>query len=195
LRLPSDRQKGDRSPFCLAKEGKVRYKFRTSTNHGGYGEVVITAGCGPAIMGSNPISHPMSNAPLTGSVLQCTCRAILFEKESGTKVEIGIYYGRKVAIHSTKMDAYRNNLIERPTSAESMKPIHALKIVFCIAVFGLLFSGVLTYQEVFGSAALSCPAPGAPGTVFGYPACVYGFFMYLVIVIISALGLFSKKTD
>lgn len=26
--------------------------------HGDYGEVVITAGCGPAITGSNPVSHP-----------------------------------------------------------------------------------------------------------------------------------------
>lgn len=74
-----------------------------------------------------------------------------------------------------------------------MKPASALKIIFCIALFGLLFSGALTYQELFGKTAISCPAPGAPGTVFGYPACVYGFFMYLVIVLVSALGLFSSK--
>lgn len=65
----------------------------------------------------------------------------------------------------------------------------ALEWVFGISLFGLAFSGVLSYQEVVGAGALSCPAPGAPGTVFGYPACVYGFFMYLALAVISALGL------
>ena len=69
----------------------------------------------------------------------------------------------------------------------------ALKIIFGISLFGLVFSGVLTYNELFGVTAISCPSPGAPGTVFGYPACVYGFFMYMAIVILSALGLFSAK--
>jgi len=69
----------------------------------------------------------------------------------------------------------------------------ALKIILGISLFGLAFSGVLTYQELFGNAATSCPSPGAPGTVFGYPACVYGFFMYLSIVIIAGAGLRAKK--
>lgn len=61
---------------------------------------------------------------------------------------------------------------------------------------GLVFSGVLTYQELFTTnAPASCPTPGAPGTVFGYPACVYGFFMYLIIFIVSGLGLFHKKNN
>lgn len=51
--------------------------------------------------------------------------------------------------------------------------------ISAISLFGVAFSGFLSYQDVFGRAATSCPAPGAPGTVFGYPACVYGFFMYL----------------
>lgn len=66
---------------------------------------------------------------------------------------------------------------------------HALQMILAISAFGLLFSGVLTYRELFGVAATSCPAPGAPGTVLGYPACVYGFFMYLTIVGIAAFGL------
>ncbi|MFA6339150.1 MAG: hypothetical protein WCW87_03785 [Candidatus Paceibacterota bacterium] len=76
-----------------------------------------------------------------------------------------------------------------------MKQKLALNIIFLITLFGLVFSGTLTYQELFGTSAASCPSPGAPGTVFGYPACVYGFFMYLIIVVISALGLFSKKEN
>lgn len=71
----------------------------------------------------------------------------------------------------------------------------ALKSIFAISFLGLLFSGVLTYQELFTSTAVSCPAPGAPGTVFGYPACVYGFFMYLIIVIISGTALFKKEKN
>jgi hypothetical protein len=70
-----------------------------------------------------------------------------------------------------------------------MKPRLALQCIVALSLFGTMFSGGLTYVELFGESAPSCPAPGAPGTVFGYPACVYGFFMYLAIVVISALGL------
>ena len=76
-----------------------------------------------------------------------------------------------------------------------MKHKTALVAIFVISIVGLVFSGVLTYQELFTLSAVSCPAPGAPGTVFGYPACVYGFFMYLIIFVISGLGLFSKKNN
>jgi uncharacterized membrane protein len=74
-----------------------------------------------------------------------------------------------------------------------MNPKLALRIVFLISIIGVLFSGTLTYQEIFGQNAVSCPAPGAPGTVFGYPACVYGFFMYIVLAVISLLGLIGSR--
>jgi uncharacterized membrane protein len=64
----------------------------------------------------------------------------------------------------------------------------ALLIVLVIALAGLTFSGVLTYREVFGASA-TCPSPGTPGTILGYPACVYGFFMYLAIAIVATVGL------
>ena len=70
-----------------------------------------------------------------------------------------------------------------------MRAVTALKVILGLAIFGTLFSGVLTYRELFGTSALSCPAPGAPGTVFGYPACVYGFFMYVAISVVATLGL------
>lgn len=68
----------------------------------------------------------------------------------------------------------------------------AMKIIFGVAVFGMCFSGYLTYKELFAPTpgGAVCPTPGAAGTVFGYPACVYGFFMYLLIVIISGWALF-----
>ena len=60
-----------------------------------------------------------------------------------------------------------------------MRPTSALKTILGISLFGVMFSGVLTYKELFGATALNCPAFGAPGTLFGYPACVYGFFVYV----------------
>lgn len=66
----------------------------------------------------------------------------------------------------------------------------ALQIVFGLSVAGTLFSGTLSYRELIGAAAMACPSPGAPGTIFGYPACVYGFFMFLVITVVAGAGLF-----
>lgn len=64
----------------------------------------------------------------------------------------------------------------------------ALQAITAIGLFGTIFSGGLSYRELFGPSAVGCPAPGAPGTVFGYPACVYGFFLFLAITVIAALG-------
>jgi uncharacterized membrane protein len=30
---------------------------------------------------------------------------------------------------------------------------------------------------------------GSPGTVLGQPACVYGFFMYVAVLVVALLGL------
>lgn len=65
----------------------------------------------------------------------------------------------------------------------------AVQWIFAISLVGIAFSGTLTYREVFGQTAAACPSPGAPGTIFGYPACVYGLFMYIVIAAISGLAL------
>ena len=69
----------------------------------------------------------------------------------------------------------------------------ALQIILGISLFGVAFSGVLSYREVFGQTAAVCPSPGAPGTVFGYPACVYGFFMYLVVAATAVSGLIAGR--
>jgi uncharacterized membrane protein len=68
----------------------------------------------------------------------------------------------------------------------------ALRVIFVVSLGGIGFSGALTYQEIWGSGAASCPSPGAPGTIFGYPACVYGLLMYLVIAAVSYAGLRAK---
>jgi hypothetical protein len=71
----------------------------------------------------------------------------------------------------------------------------ALQIAFGLSLAGTLFSGVLTYRELWGSSALACPAPGAAGTVLGYPACVYGFFVFLALTVVTGLGLRAGRLE
>lgn len=71
---------------------------------------------------------------------------------------------------------------------------YALRIILGIGVLGLAFSGYLSYREIFASAAAqSCSPMGEPGTVLGYPPCIYGFIMYLAVVVVAAAGLRSKS--
>lgn len=72
-----------------------------------------------------------------------------------------------------------------------MRERKALKIVFWLGIFGTAFSGTLSYQELF-QGATTCPVVGAPGTIFGYPACVYGFVMFAVLTIIAGVGLWGN---
>lgn len=70
----------------------------------------------------------------------------------------------------------------------------ALKIVFGLSIAGSLFSGTLSYLELFCNTATSCPAlapAGAP--LLSYPACVYGFGMFVVLTIVSGVGLFGRR--
>lgn len=71
----------------------------------------------------------------------------------------------------------------------------ALQTAFLLSLAGTLFSGTLTYQELFGSSALACPAPGAPGTLLGYPACVYGFGVFLILTVVTGLGLRAGSAE
>lgn len=75
-----------------------------------------------------------------------------------------------------------------------MTKLSALGTILWVSLFGLLFSGFLSYQEFFGQADESgCSAVGSPGAILGYPPCIYGFFMYLAIVVLAVLGLREKK--
>jgi hypothetical protein len=67
---------------------------------------------------------------------------------------------------------------------------HALQVILAIATAGLAFSGFLTYHEFFsGSGAETCSPVGQPGTILGYPPCIYGFFMYLAVAAFAIAGL------
>ena len=69
----------------------------------------------------------------------------------------------------------------------------ALEIILVIGLGGLAFSGYLSYQEFYGTEP-SCSPVGQPGTLLGYPPCIYGFIMYFAIVSCSLLGLRAGAT-
>lgn len=69
-----------------------------------------------------------------------------------------------------------------------MKKNLALKLILAISVAGMLFSGYLSYGELVAKA---CPIGGCT-FVLGAPACVYGFVMYLIVFVISLLGILDK---
>jgi len=62
-------------------------------------------------------------------------------------------------------------------------------MILIISIAGMLFSGYLSYGELIKQ---TCSFGGC-SSVAGIPACVYGFFMYLIVFIISILGIKSKK--
>lgn len=76
-----------------------------------------------------------------------------------------------------------------------MQKTTALRAILGIGIAGLLFSGYLSTQELFGSCSAGCPIVDPSSTVLGYPACFYGFFMYLAIVIVALLGLQQKRAS
>ncbi len=75
-----------------------------------------------------------------------------------------------------------------------MKHSAALKTILIISLAGLLFSGYLSYNELFAggcsNAFIKC---GSTFKLANLPACVYGFFMYLTILLITATSLAKRQ--
>jgi uncharacterized membrane protein len=71
-----------------------------------------------------------------------------------------------------------------------MKKQTALKTLLGISIAGVLFSGYLSYTELFQQV---CALGTCSTTVLSVPSCVYGFVMYLIGLIISIIGLRSKE--
>jgi len=69
----------------------------------------------------------------------------------------------------------------------------ALQMILAIGLVGVAFSGTLTYRELCGRGVEGCTAVGAPGTILGYPACVYGLVMYLLLVAVASFGLRAER--
>ncbi len=68
----------------------------------------------------------------------------------------------------------------------------ALQVILVLALAGVAFSGALTVRE-FTTQAPGCSAIGAPGTIFGYPPCIYGLVMYAATAVVAVLGLRAKR--
>ena len=66
----------------------------------------------------------------------------------------------------------------------------ALKTILGISIAGVLFSGYLSYTEIFQEV---CALGTCSTTIFKVPSCVYGFVMYLIVLIIAIIGLKSSK--
>lgn len=75
-----------------------------------------------------------------------------------------------------------------------MRMKHSLQTILAISIFGCLFSGYLSARELFAHAAPACAAVGPPGTILGYPPCVYGFFMFALLAATAAVGLWQPST-
>jgi uncharacterized membrane protein len=65
----------------------------------------------------------------------------------------------------------------------------ALQIIMVISICGILFSGYLSYSELFKG---TCPFGGCKN-LLGLPVCVYGFVMYAIVFVISIIGLLNNK--
>jgi len=65
----------------------------------------------------------------------------------------------------------------------------ALKIILGISIVGMLFSGYLSYSELFRQ---TCPLGGC-SSLGGVPVCIYGFVMYVLVFVASLLGLKAEK--
>jgi len=64
----------------------------------------------------------------------------------------------------------------------------ALRIIFWVSLLGVLFSGYMSYMEIFnGMCAIgTCRVNIQIATI---PACVYGLAMYIIIMILACYGL------
>jgi uncharacterized membrane protein len=67
----------------------------------------------------------------------------------------------------------------------------ALKAILVLAIAGFLFSGYLSYNEVFRPGGVTCTVSNVK--ILGVPACVYGFTMYAAIIVLAYLGLKGMK--
>ncbi len=65
----------------------------------------------------------------------------------------------------------------------------SLKSILIIAIAGILFSGYLSYSELFRRICVF----GGCSNLFGLPVCFYGLIMYLAVFTLALLGLRSKK--
>ena len=75
-----------------------------------------------------------------------------------------------------------------------MRKKTALITILIISIAGLLFSGYLSYGELFAKTCFAAQIGlGQCTNVAGVPACIFGFFMYLIIFVVCLFGLKGKN--
>jgi uncharacterized membrane protein len=72
-----------------------------------------------------------------------------------------------------------------------MKKEYLLRLILAISVIGLLFSGYLSFIELGGLGG-SCRVFSE---IIGLPTCVYGFFMYLIIFVLTLLYIAKSRNE
>lgn len=73
-----------------------------------------------------------------------------------------------------------------------MKKLNYVKTMFILGLAGVLFSGYLSAIKLFTSTcAFNEPCP----YFLGYPACFFGFGMFLIIFSAATLGLLKKIAE
>lgn len=77
-----------------------------------------------------------------------------------------------------------------------MKSKTALIAIVIVAIGGIIFSGYLTYYNLWGpgcsKAIISCGPK--PLKIFGLPQCIYGLFMYTIVAILAIVALARENT-
>ena len=67
-----------------------------------------------------------------------------------------------------------------------------IKTALPLTVAGILFAGYMTGIKLFsGTCAFSEPCP----TLWGYPACFYGFFIFSAMFVVTLMALLKKKNS
>ncbi len=71
----------------------------------------------------------------------------------------------------------------------------SLITILIIAIAGIIFSGYLSYHTLFTDGCseeiISCGSE--PIEIFGLSTCVYGFFMYLILIVMSITAIVRDK--
>lgn len=62
----------------------------------------------------------------------------------------------------------------------------ALLTILVISICGILFSGYLSYQELFAGKA--CKKGCTAIKILSLPPCIYGLVMYTVVFLVALLG-------
>ncbi|MFH1207583.1 MAG: vitamin K epoxide reductase family protein [Patescibacteria group bacterium] len=77
-----------------------------------------------------------------------------------------------------------------------MKMRSALVVVLVVAIGGIIFSGYLSYYNLWGpgcsEAIISCGPK--PIEIFGLPQCIYGFFMYAIVAVLSVAAMAKNNS-